>query len=286
MTQLMPVSTTTLPAAAEWDTILQMSDVLVKSGFLPPSIKTPQQCAMIVLKGRELAIPPIQSLSHIHVIKGKPACSAELILGLLGRAGVTWEWLSDGSNGVAEIRYQRPGFKPCVGRFTAEDAQQAHLAEGNPTWKNYPANMLRARAITNGARMIGPDIIMGMSYTPEELGALTNEDGELIEEAPPRPTRPQPAAPKPIEPPAPKPPPKSYVADPIYAEADELADEEAKSAIARILELEARYDFKAPQHKANKRIKYAGAEELDQASLDGLCAYLEVLEAHAPKMEG
>jgi hypothetical protein len=42
---------------------------------------------------------------------------------------------------------------------------------------NYPANLLRARAIANGARMIGPDLLTGMSYTPEELGAAVDEEG-------------------------------------------------------------------------------------------------------------
>ncbi|MBM3280932.1 MAG: hypothetical protein FJY95_23070 [Candidatus Handelsmanbacteria bacterium] len=168
-----------MPGDQEWRTILSMAGTLVKSGLLPASIKTAEAAAAVILKGRELAIPPMQAFSHIHVIQGRPTCSSELMLAILARGGCAWDWLKDGSTGEAEILFRRKGFREVSGRFTLDEAKKAALLNKD-TWKNYPASMLRARAIASGARMIGPDLLAGMSYTPEELGAEVDRDGEPL----------------------------------------------------------------------------------------------------------
>ena len=179
-----------LPSSQEWSTLLDMAQTIARSGFLPSNLATVEKVAAIILKGRELGIPGMQSISHIHVIDGKLSCSAELMLALLARGGITWAWKEDGSDGEsAVIEFYREGFAPVAGRFTMEDARRVEtvawengekktvkLAD-RESWKNYPANLLRARAIANGARMIGPDLLTGMSYTPEELGATVDEEG-------------------------------------------------------------------------------------------------------------
>lgn len=167
-----------LPAMDKWIQIMGMGDVLVRSGFLPDAVKTKEQAAAIILKGNELGIPAMQSFSHIHVIKGKPTCSSELMLALLARGGVAWEWVKSDQN-EAEIKFIREGYGPVSGYFSMEAAKNANL--NSPVWKSYPGNMLRARAISNGARMIAPDLLAGMSYTPEELGAVVDEDGAIVD---------------------------------------------------------------------------------------------------------
>ena len=166
------------PLEGEWKLMMSMAGTLVKSGMLPQSIQTPQQALAIMLKGRELGIPAMQSFSHIYVVNGKPACSSELMLALLARGGVTWTWKKDGTDRkLAEVVFHRKGFKDYLSRFTLQDAEkivkyedgQKKKATETYTWKSYMPNMLRARAISNGARIIGPDLIGGMSYTVEEL---------------------------------------------------------------------------------------------------------------------
>ena len=169
-----------LPAQQDWSTILDISDVLVKSGFLPHAIKTREAAAALILKGRELDIPPMQAFSHIYIIQGKPSCSSELMLALLARGRVTWNWLEDGTDGQAVIEFCRHGFQPVLGKYSRKEAEAAKLT-GKDSWKAYEANMLRARAISNGARMIGPDLLAGMSYTPEEMGAEVDENEEPLE---------------------------------------------------------------------------------------------------------
>ena len=170
---------TRTPTGAAWDHLLKMADDLVKSGLLPAAIKTAQAAAAIILKGRELGIPAMQAFAHIHIIDGKPTCSSELMLALLARGGVTYRWLEDGRSGQAAIEFQRTGFGPVRGTFSKAEATEAGLLD-KLSWKRYPANMLRARAVSNGARMLGPDLLAGMSYTPEELGAEVDEDEQPL----------------------------------------------------------------------------------------------------------
>ncbi|MBV9282954.1 MAG: hypothetical protein JOZ41_23015, partial [Chloroflexi bacterium] len=55
-----------------WTVLREQADVLVRSGFLPHGVNTPEKAISIVMKGRELGIPPMYALSNIAVINGKP----------------------------------------------------------------------------------------------------------------------------------------------------------------------------------------------------------------------
>jgi hypothetical protein len=61
-----------------------------------------------------------------------------------------------------------------------EDAKRANLT-GKDNWTKYPRNMLFARALSNGQKWYAPDVFNGATvYTPDELGAVTDEDGNVI----------------------------------------------------------------------------------------------------------
>lgn len=170
-----------LPAQQGWTTLKQQATELIRSGFLPSGIKTPEQAVAIILKGRELGIPPMQALSHIHVINGKPTMSAELMLAQIMRLHPkTKISYPKRTSEVCELKVQREGSEPSLFSFTIQDAQAAGIL-GNPTWKKYPRAMLHARCISEMARSLFPDAISGVSYTPEELGATVNEDGQVID---------------------------------------------------------------------------------------------------------
>lgn len=169
-----------LPTGNEWGTITQMAEVLVPSGMLPAHIKTPAAAAAIILKGRELGIPPMQALSGIAVIQGKPTAGSELMLALLYRDhGDGALWFVESTETACRVSYARRGWPERRDyQFTIDDAKRAGLLT-NATWTKYPAAMLRARAISAVARMAFPDSIGGM-YTPEELGGtvVITDDGE------------------------------------------------------------------------------------------------------------
>ena len=117
-------ATSDLPTLQQWQLIREIAGTLVKSKMLPDAIKTPESAAAIILKGNELGVPAMQSFSHIHVIQGKPSCSAELMMALLARGGVTAEWQTSTAT-EARVIFRRPGWGDVVGEFSMADAEAA-----------------------------------------------------------------------------------------------------------------------------------------------------------------
>jgi hypothetical protein len=165
---------------SDWQVMREQAAALVPTGFLPSAIKTPEQAIAIMMKGRELGIPPMYALSNIAVIQGKPAANAELMLALIYRDhGDDAIQFVEASSSRAVISYKRRHWRERqTFAFTAEDAKQAGLTGDN--WRKYPGAMLRARCISAVARLAFPDTIGGM-YTPDELGAEVDaETGEMV----------------------------------------------------------------------------------------------------------
>lgn len=162
-------------------TMKEQADLLVKSGFLPKTIKTPEQALAIAIKGVEIGLPMMQSFAQINIIEGKPTISAEgmnfLIRKNCPRAKLD---VLERSNERCRIRAERPGSTPVEFEFSIEDAKKAQLM-ASTAWQRYPKSMMFARCMSDLARTLFPDCIGGVSYTPEELGQNVNENGEVIE---------------------------------------------------------------------------------------------------------
>lgn len=168
-----------IPSPEEWGTIYNMAKALLPTGFLPNTIKTPEQATAIMLKGRELNVPPMQALSSIVIVQGKPTVSAELMLALVQRDhGISAMWVEESTNDYCTVGYRSGNGKKFY-TFSMDDAKRANLTK-NQTWTNYPAAMCRARAISAVARMAFPGSIAGM-YVPGEIGddVTVDEDGEV-----------------------------------------------------------------------------------------------------------
>lgn len=167
----------------DWNLILEQAKVLVPTGFLPDSIKTPQQAAAIVLKGRELGVPTMYALQNIHVISGKPTANAECIRSLVYRDhGDDAMVFTETTAKRATLRYKRRGWKEYQEfTYTIEDAKTAGLLDGRNahSWRKFPGEMLRARCTSSVGRMAFPDSAGGL-YLHEEMGAEVNEAGEIV----------------------------------------------------------------------------------------------------------
>lgn len=187
MAENLPVRAVALPAVsgppspAEWDAMKQQASMIARSGLAPKQVNTPEKVLVIAMKGRELAIPPMQALSHIHIVEGKPTMSAELMAALVRRAGHKLRIVESTPETctVEGVRSDDPDHPQQV-TWTMEDAKRAGVAS-KTNWKNYPTAMLLARAISALCRFLFADVLMGASYTPEELGAEVNEDGEVLD---------------------------------------------------------------------------------------------------------
>lgn len=164
----MPRTAATIPSEGDLKTMLTLGETFIKSGLMPAAIKTAAAAVVIIQKGRELNIPPMQAINGINVIQGKPTCSSDLMTALIYRdhGDNALRWL-EASNDSVTLAYKRRSWaEPSTFTWTKEDSNRAGLKGGNHD--KYPGAMMRARAISAVARMAFNDSIGGM-YLPEEI---------------------------------------------------------------------------------------------------------------------
>ena len=183
------------------------AQALAESGLLPTQYRRQPANVLYALEyGATIGIGTMAAITGVHVIEGKPSASAGLISALVRRAGHKLrqriERDAKGNPiGICEIvRCDDPDYT-YRSEWTLERATRAKLT-GKDVWQKYPEAMLKARAITECARDACEEVLFGLHYTPEELGAEVAEDGTVVITDAPQ--RPAPAEPQQV-PPAPEP---------------------------------------------------------------------------------
>lgn len=161
---------------------IEMAKLMADSTLLPAAYrKQPANLLFAFEYADAIGIPRINALTSIHVIDGKPSASADLIAALVRRAGHKIRVSGDDTYcEVTIIRADDPDYVPAPVRWDLAKAKQAQLL-GKGNWAKYPGAMLRARATTEAARSWASDALYGIIYTPEELGATVDADGEPVE---------------------------------------------------------------------------------------------------------
>lgn len=159
-----------VPLAAEmdkWQAMRQQAEVLVKSGFLPPAVNTPEKALAIMQKGKELGIPPMEALSSINVISGKPSVSPQLMLALARRTNELLDMKMETSEKGATVTITRKGQSPYTTSFGIKEATDLGLI-GKDNYKKQPGTMFGWRALAANLRITFPDAISGL-YLVEEM---------------------------------------------------------------------------------------------------------------------
>ena len=149
------------------------------SGFFQDA-KQANQAIVKILAGQELGFGPFASMTGVAIIQGKPAVGANLQAAAVKRTGKYNYRVIEMSNEVCELEFYEGKQSVGKSRFTMQDAVAAGLATKD-NWKKWPRNMLFARAISNGVKWYSPDIFNGATvYTPDELDAQVDEDGNAV----------------------------------------------------------------------------------------------------------
>jgi len=161
----------------DFDRMIGAANHLVKSGFLPKAVDTPQKAVAIVLMGRELGIPTMQALRMISVIQGKPTMGAELMLSRAYACIPGFQHtINERTDEQCVITFHAPGRNPYTHTFTMEDAKNLGLAIKD-NYKKQPATMLFWRCISGGLRAYVPQVVNNV-YTPEEMNPDLRFDPE------------------------------------------------------------------------------------------------------------
>lgn len=201
-----------LPSTEQLENVDKIAELALKTGYLAKDMNSKEKVEFIIIKGLEVGMQPAQSLAQISVISGKPAIGAEGMMYLIRKncptAEIYYEENSD--TRCSMIVKREKSDKPQRFEFTLKDAERSHLIVWNKdrtayqdlkessqygdkayygSWCKYPADMLRSRCITRVGRAVFPDCIGGISYTPEELGATVDMDGNIVESKAPIPIK-------------------------------------------------------------------------------------------------
>lgn len=147
----------------------RLAEVLARTEFVPKALRgRPEAVTAAILLGAELGIGPLQALSGIDVIEGRPAPDAELMRALVLRAGHDL-WVAESSGNRVRMAGRRSGSTHTVEVEWSLDMARAAGLASKDVWKRYPRAMLTARATTELCRLLFPDVIGGLSYLAEEL---------------------------------------------------------------------------------------------------------------------
>ena len=164
-----------MPTPDEWQMIERVADVLARSDLAPKAYRgKPANIILAALAGRPFQWDPTMSMRSFHIIEGVPSMKPEIMLALIRRAGHSVTGDTSTTGATVTGRRADTGDEMSY-TFAQADAQAAGLL-GKAVWKQYPAAMYWARALSQVARMLFPDVVLGAGYTPEEVGARISAD--------------------------------------------------------------------------------------------------------------
>jgi len=167
-------------AIQSYNDIENVAKAMVSSGYFTDSTKI-SQAIVKIMAGREIGVGPFGSMNGIHIIQGKPAFGANIMAGKVKSSGRYNYRVTEMTDEVCTIEFLEffnfAWTTIGVSSFNITDAKKA----GTKNLDKFPRNMLFARAMSNGVRWYCPDVMNGsVVYTPEELGADVDEDGNVV----------------------------------------------------------------------------------------------------------
>jgi hypothetical protein len=170
---------------ATLDEKINYAKFLAHADLLPKAYQEkPANLLYAIEYGAMLGLPPMAAVVGIHIIDGRPTMSAGLMAAKVREAGhkIRVQSTGDGDQAKARCTITRaddPTFEYSA-VWTMARAKQAGLLE-KTNWRRHPVQMLKNRAISECCRDACQEVLLGVHYTPDELGAA-DDGGELVDD--------------------------------------------------------------------------------------------------------
>lgn len=173
---------------------------LVPAGLMEAGKPSPGKILLVMETGAMLGIAPMAAIQGITVIEGRATISPQLMSGLIRKSGhgiriVRTGTIEEGTFSVTVFGKRSDTGEEYSDTWDVARAIRAGLVNGytqnqqtkkftvdakKDNWKKYPENMCTWRAVGNVGRMLFDDVLMGVTYTPEEMEASVDGEGTIL----------------------------------------------------------------------------------------------------------
>jgi len=175
MTQELTTTNSAMSLISQAEKFNSIAKTFADSGLFT-DVRTQAQCFVKIMAGAEMGIPPFTAMNSFHIIKGKTTMTANAIAARV-KGSKRYDYrVMEKSAQKCVIEFYEHGQKVHTETWDVDRARKA----GTQNMDKYPDAMLFARALTAGARAVCPDVV-GQYYTPEEMGAPVDAEGNYID---------------------------------------------------------------------------------------------------------
>lgn len=194
-----------IPSDGEVTRLAQMAQAFASANVVPAPLRNkPNDVFAVLYTARDLGVALTTALREFHVIDGRVTLSPKVRLAMVRQSGLGKVWPGEINASTATWFAERadtPGIT-YSSTYSWDNAQGAGMASGDcspndhsancrssdrnkgpkckQNWRAYPSRMLSWRALGYLLDDAFSEIGTGL-YSPDELGAITNDDGEPIE---------------------------------------------------------------------------------------------------------
>ena len=171
---------TNFPSAEDWRTIQTIAQTFHAAGAMPRGIDTTAKFVVILQAGREMGLPPVESLNSLYFVNGRVAIYGEAVPLQIMRAGHKISWGVCNSQTASVTITRGDTGESMSNTFTMQMAEERGYTK-NAIYKAYPENMLKWRVLSMTAKFICPDALHGIGIKEELEAELAQPDSPFAE---------------------------------------------------------------------------------------------------------
>lgn len=148
--------------------VSKLASMVSDTDFVPKALRNkPAAITAAILAGREVGIPPMRALQHLHMVDGRPTMSAEQKRAQALAAGHDIVYVETTTSRCV-VKGRRAGSDQWTTvTWSMDDAKAAKL-DGKDNYRKHPRRMLQARATGELCDLLFPDATGGLA-TFEQL---------------------------------------------------------------------------------------------------------------------
>lgn len=170
----------TKAAVASLDEKIKYAELLATSGLIPQVYRDkPGNVLTAIEYGQALGIAPIVAINQITVVNGGVSMEAKLMMSLARKAGHTLHLEGDDTHAKCTIIRADDRGHEIVSEWDQAKAEKAGLW-GKGHWAKNPGLMLQYRAAAECIRLACPEVLSGITYTPEELAEIRSSNDQQV----------------------------------------------------------------------------------------------------------